>query len=141
MNPQLVYLIAADAILVTHVVFVAFVVLGLLLIFAGKAFSWNWVRNPWFRIAHFLAIGVVTLQSWGGVICPLTTWEMALRSKAGDAVYAGSFVSHWLETILYYRAPQWVFVVCYTVFCLMVLISWFWVRPRPFTRPGADHAA
>ena len=122
----------ADAILITHVLFVAFVIAGLLLIIAGKILSWSWVRNPWFRLAHILSIGIVTLQSWAGMICPLTDWEMALRAKGGDAVYAGSFISHWLEKILYFHAPAWVFAITYTVFGFLVLASWFWVRPRPF---------
>jgi len=133
MESRVLYLLAADAILFTHVLFVLFVVFGLLLIFAGKLFSWSWVRNPWFRLAHLIAIGVVVLQSWCGAICPLTTWEMALREKAGDAFYAGSFIAHWLETILYYSAPPWVFIVVYTLFGALVLASWFWVRPRSFT--------
>ena len=61
------------------------------------------------------------------------TWEMALRTAAGDAVYGGSFISHWLESLLYYHAPKWVFMVCYTLFGSLVVVSWFWVRPRPFT--------
>ncbi|MBQ0721797.1 MAG: DUF2784 family protein, partial [Gammaproteobacteria bacterium] len=61
-------------------------------------------------------------------------WEMELRSKAGDVVYAGSFISHWLEKLLYFQAPDWVFIVCYTTFGLLVLLSWFWVRPFPFAR-------
>jgi len=134
------YLFVADVILFTHVLFVAFVVLGLVSILAGKAFSWSWVRNPWFRLAHLAAISVVVLQSWLGAICPLTIWETALRERAGDAVYPGAFVSHWLETILYYRAPEWVFVVCYTFFGVLVVASWFWIRPRPFTRGGTRHA-
>lgn len=134
MESRVVYLLAADALLFTHVLFVAFVIFGLLFIFAGKLFSWPWVRNPWFRLAHLIAIGVVVLQSWLGIICPLTNWEMALREKAGDAVYAGTFVSHWLETILYYNAPAWVFILCYTAFGLLVLASWFWVRPYPFSK-------
>ena len=140
MESRILYLLAADAILFTHVLFVAFVIFGLLLIFAGKLFSWSWVRNPWFRLAHLITIGVVVLQSWLGVICPLTTLEMALREKAGDAVYAGAFISHWLETILYYQASEWVFIICYTVFGSLVLASWFWVRPRPFITPG-NHGA
>ena len=127
------YLFAADAILFTHVLFVAFVVLGLLAIWAGKLLSWSWVRNPWFRLVHLVAIGVVVLQSWLGAICPLTTWEMALRERAGDTAYSGTFISHWLETLLYYQAPEWAFIVCYTVFGALVVASWFWVRPRPFT--------
>jgi len=124
------YLLAADLLLFGHVLFVAFVVFGLALIWVGKFRKWSWVRNLWFRIAHLVAIGVVVLQSWVGVICPLTTWEMALRERAGDVVYAGSFIAHWLESILYFRAPAWVFVVGYTAFAALVIASWFCVRPR-----------
>jgi hypothetical protein len=81
-------------------------------------------------VMHLLAIGIVAVQSWFGVICPLTTFEMVLRSRAGDKVYTGSFISHWLETILYYQAPPWVFAVCYTVIGAVVIGSWFWVNPR-----------
>ncbi len=81
-------------------------------------------------MTHIAAIAVVVLQSWFAIICPLTTWEMAFRERAGDAVYGGTFVSHWLESILYYRAPAWVFVVIYTTFGALVVGSWFWVRPR-----------
>ena len=130
MSAELIYLIAADTILLIHVLFVVFVVLGLLLIFAGKIFAWGWVHNFSFRITHLVAIGVVVLQSWLGAICPLTVWEMNLREKAGDSVYEGSFITHWLQTLLYYRAAEWVFVVLYTLFGVLVIASWYWVRPR-----------
>lgn len=130
------YLLAADAVLLLHVLFVAFVVTGLVLILAGKLLSWAWVRNWWFRVIHLAAIGVVVLQSWLGVICPLTKLEMYLRGKAGDAMYAGSFVAHWLESILYYRAPAWVFAVGYTAFAAIVV--WSWVRVPPHRRQRHD---
>lgn len=133
MKAGLLYRIAADLVLLVHAVFVAFVVLGLAAILVGKLRSWAWVRNPCFRVAHLAAIGVVVLQSWFGVICPLTKWEMALRGRAGDAVYAGAFIAHWLESILYYRAPAWIFAAAYTIFGVLVAISWYWVRPRPFS--------
>lgn len=132
---EFLLLLAADVLLFSHVLFVAFVVLGLVLIWVGKFAGWAWVRNLWFRIAHLVAIGIVAVQSWVGVICPLTTWEMALRARAGDVTYRGSFISHWLEAILYYQAPAWVFTLVYTVFAIVVAASWFWVRPRQFTRP------
>ncbi len=132
MDSSSAYLIAADAVLLLHFGFVVFVVLGLLLILSGGLRGWRWVRNPWFRLAHLCAIAVVVLQSWLSVICPLTTLEMALRQRAGDATYPGSFIGHWLETLLYYRAPAWVFIVIYTLFGALVLASWLWVRPRPF---------
>lgn len=112
-----------------HVLFVAFVVFGLLLILIGRPLGWGWVRNWWFRVAHLAAIGIVVVQAWLGVICPLTTLEMELRREAGDTTYTGTFVSHWLQSILYYQAPPWVFAVCYTVFAALVVASWYWVRP------------
>lgn len=134
------YLLAADVMLFAHLLFVVFVVFGLVFIFVGQAVSWSWVRNPWFRLVHLAAISVVVLQSWLGAKCPLTTWEMALRERAGDATYPGAFMSHWLDMILYYRVPTWVFVFCYTIFGALVLASWFLVRPRPFVRGGTHHA-
>ncbi len=122
--------IAADAVMLLHALFVVFVVSGLVLILAGGVFGWAWVRLRWFRIAHLAAIGVVVVQSWLGVICPLTTFEMALRTRAGESGYPGSFIAHWVEAFLYYQAPPWVFVVCYTAFGALVIASWFWVRPR-----------
>lgn len=122
----------ADVILLLHVIYVTFVILGLLLVYVGKFLNWRWVRNPWFRLIHLLAITVVVVQSWLGVVCPLTNLEMALRSQAAGEVYAGAFIAHWLETLLYYQASPWVFLVCYTVFAIIAAASWFWVRPRSF---------
>ena len=108
MESSFVYLLAADAILLLHVLFVVFVVVGLLLVLAGKVLSWSWVRNPWFRLMHLAAIGVVVL--------------------------------HWLEQILYYQAPAWVFIVCYSAFGLAALASWFLVRRRPFSEQERHEA-
>ena len=124
------YRIAADLVLAVHTSFVLFVILGLVLILVGGVRGWPWVQNPWFRLGHLLAIGVVVAQAWLGAICPLTPLEMALRSRAGDAVYNGSFIGHWMETLLYYEAPLWVFTICYTAFGLLVAASWIIVPPR-----------
>lgn len=124
------FLILADALLILHTMLVVFVILGLVATFAGYFLKWQWVRNFWFRLSHLAIIAVVVLQSWLGVLCPLTSWEMALRTKAGEAGYEGSFIQHWLQSILYYSAPDWVFIVAYTVFGALVLASWFVVRPE-----------
>lgn len=133
-SSSLPFRIAADAVLLVHVGFVAFVLLGLLCILAGGALRWQWVRNPWFRLLHLVAIGIVVLQSWLGALCPLTTLEMALRQKAGEATYSGSFIAHWLNSLLYIEAPMWMFAVAYTMFGLLVAVSWVLVRPRRLHR-------
>lgn len=122
----------ADLVLLTHVMFVAFVVLGLILILCGGFAKWRWIRNPWFRVTHLAAIGLVVVESWLGVKCPLTTLEDQLRERAGEDVYAGAFIAHWLQTILFYEAPKWVFTLAYTLSGLAVVASWIFFRPRPF---------
>lgn len=134
MDQALYFRFAADALLLLHASFVLFVVAGLAVTIAGAYLRWQWVRSPWFRFAHLAAIGYVVVQAWLGRICPLTVWEMALRERAGDAVYRGAFMAHWLEELLYYQAPAWVFALVYTTFGALVLATWYWVRPRPFTR-------
>ena len=122
--------IAADLLLVFHASFIAFVILGLIAVLLGGVLSWSWVRNRRFRVVHLACIGIVVLQSWLGMICPLTTLEMGLRREAGDPTYSGSFVAHWLSELIYYEAPWWVFVTAYTAFGALVVLSWFLVRPR-----------
>ncbi|MET4025949.1 glucan phosphoethanolaminetransferase (alkaline phosphatase superfamily) [Marinobacter sp. MBR-99] len=122
--------IFADLLLLFHTLLVAFVILGLVATLVGYFRQWNWVRNIWFRLSHLVVIVIVVLQAWLGVLCPLTIWEMELRAKAGQGGYEGSFIQHWLETILYYNAPDWVFILVYTLFGALVLASWFLVRPR-----------
>lgn len=122
----------ADLVLTIHVGFVIFVVGGLLFILIGGFSGWKCVRNPWFRAGHLAGIGVVVLQAWLGIVCPLTTLEMHFRDLAGDETYDGTFVSHWLRRLLFYNAPPWVFVVCYSLFALAVIGSWWKFRPRSF---------
>ena len=122
----------ADLVLMTHGAFVAFVIFGLVFVLLGGFRKWSWIRNPWRRLSHLVAIGVVVAQAWFGVVCPLTTLEMWLREQAGDITCEGTFISHWLHQLFFSQAPPWVFVVCYTLFGLLVAGSWFGFRPRPF---------
>ncbi len=85
------YGIAADLLVVVHLGFVAFVVLGA---FAVP----RWPRLAW---AHLPAV------AWGvgieltGAICPLTPLEQWLRMEAGTAGYDGDFIAHYLLPVLY----------------------------------------
>lgn len=123
-------LLLANAVLVVHAGIAAFVVGGLALVVIGNRKHWDWVNNFWFRAAHLAAIAVVVGESWLGFVCPLTTLEMTLRSQAGEASYGGGFIDHWLQQLLYYSAPPWVFVVVYTAFAVLVLATWWYFPPR-----------
>ena len=124
------YLLFADAVLLVHVGVALFVVGGLGCIVIGNRYGWQWVNDRCFRSAHLIAIAIIVAQAWLGAACPLTTLEMWLRSQAGDATYDGSFVGYWLQRLLYYDAPSWVFVLVYSLFALVVVAVWWYYPPR-----------
>ena len=130
-------LLLANGVLLIHAGIAAFVVGGLVLTVVGNLNHWNWVNNIWFRAAHLAAIAVVVGESWLGLVCPLTTLEMSLRSRAGESSYGGGFIEHWLQQLLYYSAPSWLFVVVYTAFAVLVLATWYYFPPR-FKRRADD---
>ena len=119
----------ADVIGVTHALFVLFVVGGQGLILAGWGLGWDWTRNRAFRYGHLGAIGFVVLQQWLGQWCPLTLWESELRRKAGAEGYERGFIEHWLNALLYYSAPTWVFTAVYTAFAALVVATFVYYRP------------
>jgi len=127
-------------VLLLHFGVVLFVVGGLALVVAGNRLGWAWVNSVGFRIAHLVAIGVVIAQAWLGQVCPLTTLESWLRVKAGSASYSRSFIEHWVQRVLFYEAPWWVFTLAYTVFGLLVVAAWWYFPPR-FSKPGHEDGA
>lgn len=124
----------ADTILVLHAGIVVFVIAGTLAIPIGAWRGWTWVHNIAWRLAHLVLMAFIALQAWRGALCPLTVWEQALRSRAGQPAYAGSFITHWLSRVLFYDVPWWVFVAAYSAFALLVLGLWVFVPPRRYPR-------
>ena len=46
----------------------------------------KWIRNPWFRVTHLLAILIVVMETFLKLNCPLTTWENQARAAAQQPV-------------------------------------------------------
>ncbi len=129
MDPQLATLLA-NALLTLHVGIVVFVVGLLPLVIVGGRRGWAWVRRFGLRLTHVLLMVFIAGQAWLGQLCPLTVWEQDLRRMAGVVGYRESFIEHWLSRLLYWEAPWWVFVAAYTCFAALVLLAWWWVRPK-----------
>jgi len=130
MYAVLPYQTLANAVLIAHVAVVVFVLGGLLFIVGGNLRGWRWVNHRWFRIAHLAAIAIVVVESWAGILCPLTLLESWLRARAGAASYSGGFVEHWLQRLLFYQAPAWIFAATYTAFGLLVAAAWWRFPPE-----------
>ena len=120
----------ADVILVVHFLFIVFILGGQGCILVGAFKRWTWTRKRGFRLAHIVAIAFIVVQSWIGIMCPLTLWESTCRKTAGETTYTGTFVSYWVSKLVYFDAPQWVFTTAYTLFGLIVLATWFIVKPE-----------
>ena len=115
----------ADAILVVHFAIVVFIVGGLMAVWIGAALGWLWIRNPWFRYAHLGAIVFVAGEALVGMACPLTVWEDALRG----GVRPESFIGRWVQRLLFYRAPEWLFSAAYAAWALATLATLRLVPP------------
>jgi hypothetical protein len=120
----------ADALLVLHFLIAAFIVAGLILVWMGALASWSWVRNPWFRYLHLAAIVFVAAEALLGFACPLTIWEDLLRG----GVRPESFVGRWVQRLLYFNAPEWVFTAIYVLWTAATLVT---LRAVPPTRKAA----
>ena len=83
--------LAADAVLLAHLGFIAFVLFG-----AALALRWRWMP-----LLHLPATGWGVFVEVSGRLCPLTHLENALRRAAGEAGYAGSFIEHYLLPVIY----------------------------------------
>ena len=129
MRDDLPFQLLADVVLTLHFVVVAFVVGGLVLVIIGNLSGWRWVNDYSFRLAHLGAIAVVVAEAWLGATCPLTTLEMWLRAQAHATTYSSSFIEHWVQRVLYYEAPSWIFVLGYSLFGLLVVATWFYFPP------------
>ena len=123
-------LLLADIVLVVHFGLAMFIVVGLAAIWLGAARQWRWVRNFRFRITHIAAICVVALEGVLGVTCPLTLWEDWLRQSGAEP----SFIARWVQRLLYYDLPEWVFAAAYLGMAAVTALTWLYVRPQTRSR-------
>jgi len=112
----------ATAVVLLHMAFVAFVVLGGVLVL-------RWPRLAW---AHVPAAAWGALIALGGWICPLTPLENRLRAMAGDTPYATGFLEHYLLPILYPIAMTRTLQIATGVFVVALngLVYWRVLRDR-----------
>ena len=88
---ELFFRIAADGLVVIHLVFILFVIMGGLMLF----------RWPWMIWIH------VPTAVWGGLVelfgapCPLTPLENHLRQAGHAEAYSGGFIDHYIMPIVY----------------------------------------
>ncbi|RPH63130.1 MAG: DUF2784 domain-containing protein [Burkholderiales bacterium] len=120
--------LAADALVLVHLLFIVFAVLGGLLV------AWR-ARVAWL---HLPAAAWGAWAEFSGAICPLTPLENHYRRLAGETGYAGSFVERYLVPVVYPdgltpQVQQWLgaLVIAINVaIYFAVLLALRWRDPR-----------
>lgn len=120
----MLYRALADLVVVVHLGFIAFVVVGGFL-------AWRWPRVLWLHlpvVAWALTIVVFSVE------CPLTPLENHLRHLAGQRGYSGGFIDHYLTGVLY---PGRFIVLARALVAAAVLLAYagLLVRHRRAHRP------
>jgi hypothetical protein len=82
---------AADLVILLHVAFVVFVVMGALLVT-------RWPRLACFHVPAVVWAALIEFRGW---VCPLTPFENYLRERGGSIRYEGEFIEHYILTLLY----------------------------------------
>lgn len=127
------YRLAADAVLVLHLGFVLFVVLGGLL-------ALRWPRAAWIHLPAAVWGAAIEFFGW---ICPLTPLENHLRRLGGEAGYPGGFVEHYVFATLYPQGLTREVQLALGLFVVAVNVAvylWAWRRAR-LRRPRSGRRA
>lgn len=118
----------ADLVVLIHLAFVVFVVVGALLVL-------RWPRLAWLHLPAAIWGALIEFAGW---ICPLTPLENWLRARAGGGRYAGGFVEHYVLPILYpgqlTRSLQ---IGLGVVVVLINAAAYFWIWRRHWRRPSS----
>lgn len=123
--------LSADLIVLVHLAFVLFALLGGLLLL-----RWRWLA--WVHVPAALWAAAIEFAGW---ICPLTPLENWLRRRAGSGFYEGGFVEHYLLPILYPAALTrrlQIFLGLLVIGLNVAVYAWVFSRGR---RPRGGGAA
>ncbi len=113
----MLYKLLSDVVVAAHFLWILFLIFG--------AF-WG-VRRRWVKCIHLIALAFALVINIFGLLCPLTYLEVWADSRHDPSVtYTGSFISHYLEELIYLAVPGWA-LLSLTIF-LCAFNGWYYIR-------------
>ena len=110
----------AALILSIHVLVIGFNLFGLVAVPIGAWRGWEWVHRSGWRLLHLLSLGVVALQALLGRACFLTLWQAAAEAGSAEPL-----VMRWVNALIYWPLPLWVFTLAYcAIFTYALALLW-----------------
>ncbi len=127
----MIYHLLADLVVVIHLLFVFFVMLGGLFVLRWRFFAW----------IHIPAVFWAALIEFSGWICPLTPLENHLRIKGGSSGYESGFVEHYIIPLLYpAQLTRTMQIVLGLLVMVVNLVIYLWVWHRYGTKRKRNKA-
>lgn len=84
-------------------------------------------RNSMIKIVHISGLAFAVISQLFDWYCPLTHLEVWLKSKYGpSATYAGSFIIHYIEEIVYIEVPPYLITISTVLLC--IFNGWIYIR-------------
>jgi hypothetical protein len=117
----------SETILVFHVAIITFNVVGLIVIPLGSWLGWRFVHIVWLRLLHLGLLAAVAGQALAGRACILTIWQTNL---AGYSETVPPLIMLWLNHLIYWNLPFWMFTLIYVLVFAYVVALWIPVPPR-----------
>ncbi len=105
---MLVYHALAVAVLVLHLLWIVWVIFGVLLTRRRRALRW-------FHIASLVYSIFIEVAPWPP--CPLTVLEQWLEARGGVEPYHGPFLLHYLDALVYPDVPLTLLIACAVAVC------------------------
>lgn len=123
-------MLLAEAVLAAHLAIILFNLFGLIVVPLGAARGWRFVHVAWWRVLHLALLAAVAAQALAGRACFLTVWQSELAGGAANPV---PLIMGWVDRLIYWRLPIWVFAVLYAlVFGYAMALLWL----APLRRTG-----
>ncbi|MGF1759360.1 DUF2784 domain-containing protein [Photobacterium sagamiensis] len=123
----MIYRILADLVVIVHLLFIIFALLGGLLA----------IVRSYLVFVHLPAVIWVFVISFKGWICPLTPLENQLRNAAGSEGYTGGFIEHYIIPIIYPSALNFNLQIVFGLVAVVINIGIYsFVYYKLMTRQG-----
>ncbi|HXT74478.1 MAG TPA: DUF2784 domain-containing protein [Candidatus Angelobacter sp.] len=105
------YLAMADAVLIVHLAFIAWVIFGTFLTRGRPRLAW----------VHVITIVYGIVVETTPLVCPLTLAENWCEARAGTLPYHGPFLLHCLDVTVYPHVPVALLVALAVAVCVLNL--------------------
>ena len=119
----------AGFVLYFHLIIILFIIFGFIVIPLGAKLKWQFIHGFWWRLTHLVSMVVVAIQAVLGKACFLTYIQSDFLQSAGKKGYTVPFIQTYIDRLIYYNFPIWIFSIFYVILFFYTIYLWFVYPP------------